>query len=276
MAEKIRVLILEDRAADAKLIVRELERAGYDPTWERVDTEAGYLARLRPDLDLVIADGLLPQADTLRVLDLTRELGPDVPVIVVTGSLADERAVEYMKHGATDYLLKDRLARLGQAVTQALEKKRLAGERRRIEEERDRFFTLSRDLLCIAGFDGFFKRLNPAWETTSAGPPRKLLARPLPRPRPPDDRAAAAAAADRLAAGTEDVPAVREPLPLPRCSFRWLECGTRPPTRPGCSFTRPSATSPKEAGRGGTAGARRAVPAWSRRASNDAGLGRGT
>ena len=129
MASRLRVLILEDEPRDAKLMVHELRRIGFDPEWERVDTEGDYLARLRPDFDIILADGFTPGFDAMRAISLLKARGLDIPVIVVTGSMNDERAVEFMKCGAVDYLLKDRLARLGQAVTQALEKRRLAEEK---------------------------------------------------------------------------------------------------------------------------------------------------
>src|SRR5690348_8005398 len=131
MSQPLRVLLLEDSQDDARLILHELRRAGFEPTGERVETEADFLARLDPAPDLIIADYHLPQFDALHALRLVQERATDVPVIVVTGALGDEAAVECLKQGAADYLLKDRLARLGQAVSHALGQKQARDDRRR-------------------------------------------------------------------------------------------------------------------------------------------------
>jgi two-component system, LuxR family, sensor kinase FixL len=129
----MRVLILEDQPADAELMLYELRRVGFEPHWQRVETEADYLAHLHADLDVILADYSLGQFDALQALALLREHDLDVPCIVVTGAVSEEAAVECMKQGAADYLLKDRLARLGPAVTHALEQKRLRDDRQRAE-----------------------------------------------------------------------------------------------------------------------------------------------
>ena len=128
----LRVLFLEDNPSDVELLLRALQSAGYVPSWERVDTESDYLARLSPALDVILADYNLPQFDALRALVRLQERKLDIPFIVVTGSI-EEVAVECMKQGAADYLLKDRLGRLGQAVERALEQKRLRQERQLAE-----------------------------------------------------------------------------------------------------------------------------------------------
>ncbi len=120
MSVPLRVLILEDRPADAELMLHELRRAGFEPHWQRVETEADYLAHLHADLDVILADYALPQFNALRALALLQEHDLDIPCIVVTGAVSEEAAVECMKQGAADYLLKDRLARLGSAVAQRL------------------------------------------------------------------------------------------------------------------------------------------------------------
>ncbi len=129
MSAPLRVLILEDRAADAALMLAELRRAGFDLDWERVDTEAEFDAHLDPHLDVILADYSLPQFNALRALRLLQESGMDVPLIVVTGAIGDEAAAECMRMGATDYVLKDRLARLGQAVARTLEPRQLRVEK---------------------------------------------------------------------------------------------------------------------------------------------------
>jgi len=130
----LRLLILEDRPDDAELMVYALRRAGFKPDWRRVETEADYLAQLHEGLDLILADYHLPRFNALRALRLLQERGLDIPFIVVTGAIGEEAAVECMRRGATDYLLKDRLARLGLAVMGALQQKRLRDERRQAQE----------------------------------------------------------------------------------------------------------------------------------------------
>jgi signal transduction histidine kinase len=135
MSTHLSVLILEDRPADAELMLHELRRAGFDPEWQRVETEADYLTHLQADHDVILADYSLPQFDALRALLLLQERGLDIPFIIVSGTIGEELAVFAMKQGAADYLLKDRLARLGQVVAQALEQKQLREAKRQAEEQ---------------------------------------------------------------------------------------------------------------------------------------------
>jgi len=120
MGRPLQVLLLEDRPADAEIIVRALKAAGFDPDWECVDAEQEFALRLVPSLDLILSDFTLPGFDAFGALRLLKESGMDTPLIIVSGSLGDEKAVDCLKAGATDYLLKDRLARLGSAIERAL------------------------------------------------------------------------------------------------------------------------------------------------------------
>jgi len=129
----LRVLILEDRPDDAELLLLELGRAGFDPKWHRVETRSDYEASLRPDLDVVLADYSMPQFTALQALGLLQDRGLDIPFIVVTGSFED-LAIDCMKQGAADYLIKDRLGRLGPAIQQALQGRQLRAEKRRAME----------------------------------------------------------------------------------------------------------------------------------------------
>jgi two-component system cell cycle sensor histidine kinase/response regulator CckA len=193
MTTPLRVLILEDRPADARLMVHELRRAGFEIDWKRVDTETDYVANLDPALDVILADGVVPGFDASHALNLLQERELQVPLIVVTGSLSEERAVELMRLGAADYLLKDRLTRLGQAVSQTLLKKQLASAKYKAEADRQQFFVLALDLLCVVGFDGYFKDFNPAWQTILGWSVDELRARPYVDFLHPDDREATVA-----------------------------------------------------------------------------------
>jgi PAS domain S-box-containing protein len=134
MPSPLRVLILEDQADDMELMLRELRREGFTPVWKCVETEKDYRECLQTaSFDIILADYSLPQFDAVRALSLAQERAGDIPFIIVSGSISEEVAVYCMKHGAADYLLKDRLGRLGPAVTQALRTQELHAERRRAE-----------------------------------------------------------------------------------------------------------------------------------------------
>lgn len=143
MNTPLHVLIVEDRQDDVELMVHALQEAGFDPRWTRVETAEDFLIRLDPAVDIVLADYNLPRFSGPQALRLLQERGLDIPFIVVTGSISEEVAVECIRHGASDYLIKDRLARLGSAVVHALEQKRLRDTKRRAEtalrESEERF-----------------------------------------------------------------------------------------------------------------------------------------
>ncbi len=125
MTVPLRLLLLEDNPSDAELVLHTLRRAGYDPVGPRVETESEYREHLNPAPDIILADFSMPEFDSLRALEIVQEDQLDIPFIIVSGSIGEELAVEVMQRGATDYIIKDRLGRLGQAVAQALEKQRL-------------------------------------------------------------------------------------------------------------------------------------------------------
>ena len=121
MSEQIQVLIVEDNADDAALVVRELHRSGIDFAWLRVDNEADYVSKLRSGVDIILSDHEMPQFSGTRALELLKERPDvDIPFIIISGTIGEETAVSAMRNGATDYLLKDRITRLGPAVQRAL------------------------------------------------------------------------------------------------------------------------------------------------------------
>jgi signal transduction histidine kinase len=113
-------LVIEDDLLAFEMLSRKLSRAGFRPDCRRVDTEADFVAQLKPDIDVVLSDFTLPGWNALRALELLHASRLDVPFIVVSGTISEEVAVECMKQGASDYLLKDRLGRLGPAITRAI------------------------------------------------------------------------------------------------------------------------------------------------------------
>ena len=117
----IDVLIIEDSETDAKLVVRELQRSGFSPRWERVDTAPALRDALRrKQWQVVIADSSLPRLGPLEALTLTKEIVPDVPFVIVSGTIREELAVRAIRAGAADYVNKEHLRRLGPAVAREL------------------------------------------------------------------------------------------------------------------------------------------------------------
>src|ERR1043166_9950561 len=121
MENELRILLLEDDPADAELILRELEKGGVAHVSKCVSSREDFFAALVEfDPDLILADHNLPGMTGTEALTLIRQQFPDLPFIVVTGALGEEMAVETIKRGATDYILKDRLFQLVPAVLRAV------------------------------------------------------------------------------------------------------------------------------------------------------------
>ena len=123
-AAKLQVLLLQDNAVDAEFILRELRRGGFEVSSLVVEDEAAFTLALRAHgPEIVLADYNLPSWKGMETVDVIRREGLDIPVILVSGALGDVAAVECVKQGASDYVLKDGLARLPEAVRRALREK---------------------------------------------------------------------------------------------------------------------------------------------------------
>jgi two-component system sensor histidine kinase EvgS len=137
MKKPLRMLLIEDSPDDAALLVRELERFGFDLTYVRVEDAASMARELaKGNWDLVLSDYSLPQFDATRALSVLRASQSDVPMIIASGTLGEEAAVSAMQAGAQDFVLKSKLARLGPAIERAI---RDAGERRGRLDAENRF-----------------------------------------------------------------------------------------------------------------------------------------
>ena len=127
MVATIRILNLEDVPTDTELILLELRREGINCQLERVDTRPGFIAAIadfKPDL--ILSDYALPTFNGLEALRIAQELAPDIPFVFISGTLGEEHAIETLKLGATDYVLKHRLSRLGPVIRRAFQE---SGER---------------------------------------------------------------------------------------------------------------------------------------------------
>ncbi len=195
MPAPARILLVEDVAEDAALIERELRRAGIVGATRRVESERAYHEALKSfDPDIVLSDHSLPTfgaSDALRIALLE---APDTPVIIVTGSLDEETAAEYIKAGAADYVVKHHLERLGPAVLRALDLRRARTEQARAEEARrqgeERFRALiehGADAVALIGPDGTLLFASHSTERLLGFTPAELVGRPSSERVHPDD-----------------------------------------------------------------------------------------
>lgn len=134
MSRELRILILEDVPADAELMEDELTESGITFMSKCVATKKLFMDALKEySPEIILSDYSLPSFDGLSALKVAREMCPDVPFIFVSGALGEEMAIELLQKGATDYVLKNRLSRLGPAVSRALSEVEERNERKRVE-----------------------------------------------------------------------------------------------------------------------------------------------
>ena len=177
----LRVLLVEDSEPDAELLIRELRRFGYAPAWKRVDTPEALQAALAQEAwDLVLADYLMPQFSGLDALDLVKASGRDLPFIIVSGTIGEEMAVAAMRAGACDYLLKDRLARLGAAVQRGLEEAQQRRASLRAEERLRLLFHAVEQcpaVITITDAAGNIEYVNPRFTALTGYTPAEVHGR---------------------------------------------------------------------------------------------------
>ena len=183
MSGKINILIVEDLAADAELIERELRKANILFDSRRVDTKDAFLAALRDFQPvIVLSDYNLPQFSGPEALRLLKKIDEATPFILITGSLTEEVAVACMKEGAHDYILKTSLTRLPSAVLNALEKAKTVEAKMRAEaalhksEEQYRLIAENTsDLICVLDVQGNYTYVSPSYREVLGYTPESLL-----------------------------------------------------------------------------------------------------
>ncbi len=146
-AKRVRILVVEDSEDDARLAIRILRQGGFDPQFRRVqDIDALRDAFLREEWDAVLSDFRLPGFNGVRALEVFRETGLDIPFIFFSGTIGEEVAVSAMKAGASDYVMKENMARLAPVLERELEQARIRAEHRKgqidLEVSRDRYVDL--------------------------------------------------------------------------------------------------------------------------------------
>ncbi len=140
MSLPLRILAIEDSEEDVLFLLRELKRGGYEPELERVDTAEAMVSAIgRKKWDVIISDYIMPQFSGLRALDILKASGVDIPFLIVSGKIGEDIAVEAMKAGAHDYIVKGNLTRLVPAVEREIRESETRKARRRAEEELKRY-----------------------------------------------------------------------------------------------------------------------------------------
>ncbi len=187
MATPLAVLIVEDTESDVQLVVRTLKKAGYEITFEQVETAAQMRAALEKQTwDVVISDYSLPQFNGPAALELLQETGLDIPFIVVSGTIGEETAVDVMKAGAHDYLMKGNLARLASAAERELAQAKVRRERKQAEEalaasesELRALFASMIDAVLVIDYDGVYRKIGPTRPINIYKPAEELLGKSL-------------------------------------------------------------------------------------------------
>lgn len=174
MISNLKILILEDTISDADLLIRELKKSELNFIFEIAQTREAFINLLDEfNPDLILSDFNLPSFDGLNAFQIKQEKNPDIPFIIVSGAIGEEKAVELIKNGVTDYAQKDKLFTLNQKITRALKEveekkeKKIAEERISIQHKKllDVAFLQShqirRPVADILGLIGMLNLENP-------------------------------------------------------------------------------------------------------------------
>jgi PAS domain S-box-containing protein len=205
MGIPLRVLVVEDTPDDAELVILALRQGGFDATWERVETSDALEAALaNGPWDAVLSDYTLPKFGAAAALKVVRATDPDLPFLVVSGTVGEEVAAAMMRAGANDYVLKHNLTRLAPALDREL---REAGNRRasrRVQQSAARFAAIvdsSDDAIISKSLDGIVTSWNPAAERLLGWIAAEAIGRHISFTVPPDKADEFAGVMERLQRG---------------------------------------------------------------------------
>lgn len=219
----LRILLWQDGSSPSNPYQQELEHAGWDTRLDVVTTREEFSVRVWScNYDVVLAEHQPRSGCGIDAVEVLHKFRREIPVILVTGGIGEENVAEALRLGVTDYVAKDRLRRLPIAIQRILNERVERVEKKRLSEERDRFFMLSGDLLGIMNAKGCILQLNPAWQRTLGHEIDELVKHPLSHWIHPEDRPKLEAALNSLADGATSLEFET------RCSsadgsFRWLQ-----------------------------------------------------
>jgi len=168
--KSLRVLMVEDSEDDALLLIREIKKGGYNPVYERVATAAAMKKALKEKKwDIILCDYMMPGFNAPSAIDVLKHTNIDIPLIVVSGTIGEETAIECMRFGARDYILKPNLSRLCPAISRALEEAEIKNKHKQAQELLEasevryrRLFESAKDGILILDCDtGIIVDVNP-------------------------------------------------------------------------------------------------------------------
>jgi diguanylate cyclase (GGDEF)-like protein/PAS domain S-box-containing protein len=200
MEQRLRVLIVEDQPTDAELLQYDLRRAGLEFTARRVETQQAFEDALKEfEPDLILSDFSMPSFDGLSALGVAQDRAPGTPFIFVSGTIGEDRAIDALKRGATDYVLKDRPKRLKSAIERALieakERAALRESQQALESSEKRFRSFMQHVparASIMDLQGRYVLVNENWERTAGRAAHEVLGRSYEEVLRPDRAAALA------------------------------------------------------------------------------------
>ena len=163
MVEQLRLVVAEDNETDALLIARHLAKGGVKCTMRRVQTEVDFVDALEDvKPDVIISDYSMPQFDGQRALEIAGIRAPDTPFLFVSGTIGEERAIDALRCGATDYILKSNLTRLATAVQRAVRESAVKLVQRHSEQQLRATVETSQDWIWEVDGQGKFRFCSPA------------------------------------------------------------------------------------------------------------------
>src|SRR5579863_3187569 len=202
MKNPLQILHVEDSADDALFMDRRLKADGIHCVVKRVETREDFARELDDGpIDIILCDFSMPQFDGLSALKLARQKRPDVPFIFLSGTIGEELAVEALREGATDYVIKDRMSRLAASIRRALQDARETVERKRMEQrlrEQAELLDRARDAICLKDMQQNILYWNKSAERLYGWASREALGRNANELLLQDDLAATAEALHSL------------------------------------------------------------------------------